>query len=56
VSNDGEMSPFDRPEVSEGYPLDRKEERAVREELERLRPAAPPQPLPPGHGTAREER
>jgi hypothetical protein len=32
-----EQSPFERPSVSEGYPLDKQEERLLNEALARLR-------------------
>lgn len=48
MTADRDESPFDRPQVSEGYPLDRDEERAVREELDRREARSPaPPPAPP---------
>jgi hypothetical protein len=46
MTDDRDTSPFDRPQVGGGYPLDADEERAVRDDLDRIRPARAPEPVP----------
>jgi CRISPR/Cas system-associated exonuclease Cas4 (RecB family) len=41
-----EQSPFDRPAVSQGYPLDRQEREQLEQVLHRVQEAAEPSPPP----------
>jgi hypothetical protein len=54
---DEEQSPFERPVISEGYPLDKDEEQALRKSLDRMRDTATtPSPSPRGDDLAEDDR